>query len=137
MTTKAKYAYWSVGGAIFWGVVFCVVGCRILEYSLRSVILAYAILLAILFPTQVAMYRSEQIPNYRTRLRRRMELTGYSGLAGWAALLAWLLGDTSISWPLVLICWLGGLAVGLAALWLAYRSALRWQLGSRPKDDFS
>ncbi|MGH9404163.1 MAG: hypothetical protein ACRD2P_18925, partial [Terriglobia bacterium] len=32
VTTKAKYAYWSLGGAAFWGIVFYAVAYRLFEY---------------------------------------------------------------------------------------------------------
>lgn len=136
MTVRAKYCYWAIAGLAFWAIVFYAVLYRILGCSSGHALLAYAVLLAILGPGQFAMYKSERIPEYRARLRRRLEITCCMTLALWTAVVLWAFLSSPITWPLASVCWLVGAFVGILALWLGYKTMLKLQLGNQSADAF-
>jgi len=132
--SKAKYVYWYVGGIGLWAGVFYFVGHRLLHWSLPTLAIAYLVMAIVLGLGQIAMYRCEGIVSYRARVRRRMGIAACSMLILWTAILAWLLVSKAMAWDLALTGWVTGLAVACISFWLAYNTALKFRLGSRPED---
>jgi len=136
MALKAKYISFYVGGMLLWTSLLYIVGHRWLCWRLSVVATIDLILAVVLGVGQVAMYRSETISCYRSRVRRRMQVAACIMLALWSGICIWLPNSNSISWRLALFCWLSGLVVGAVSLWAGYKSVLKWRLGSRPDDKF-
>ena len=134
MTHRAKYLYAYIAGSVFWAVVFYLAAYRAGHWTFWRVIIAYLIFEAWIGVTGLALYKTALIPAYGLRLRRMFLILGCSIGAPVAGINGWALYDSTAPLRTVALGIIIALAVVAGCMWLAYKSALKLRLGSRPDD---